>query len=144
MINWLLTNTMIFQARIVVIKTLVFLLLTCPAYSYHPYSRRKRFAILESYVKKWTGSENEAPSEDIPEQYQPVEHYIGYRDRPGPMISKLLRWDHRPKHLGPLLSRLVQLTKDIVEETDVVHSVLLSTVGMENTLIHSGGEKKTK
>ena len=60
------------------------------------------------------------------------------------MISKLLRWDHRPKHLGPLLSRLVQLTKDIVEETDVVHSVLLSTVGMENTLIHSGGEKKTK
>ena len=122
---------MIFQARIVVIKTLVFLLLTCPAYSYHPYSRRKRFAILESYVKKWTGSENEAPSEDIPEQYQPVEHYIGYRDRPGPMIFKLLRWDHRPKHLGP-------------EETDVVHSVLLSTVGMENTLIHSGGEKKTK
>ena len=137
---------MIFHARVLIIKTLVFLLLTCPAYSYHPHSRRKRFAILESYVKKWTGSENEAPSEDIPEKYQPVERYSKYEylDRPGPMISKLLRWDHRLEHLGPLLSRLVQLTKDIVEETDVVQSVLLSTVGMENTLIHNGGEKKRK
>lgn len=133
-------------------NTVVFLLLTSPAlYSQHHISRRRRFALLGNFVKEWTVSENEAPSEDVPEKYLPTKHYTiadtGYLGRPDPVISKLLRWDDRPEYLGPLLSRLVQLTKDILEETDVAQSLLLATVGMENTLVHHSevqGEESTR
>ena len=92
--------------------------------------------------------DNEAPSEMITEQYALAEPYevveTDYLGRPGPLLSSILRWDDRAEHLGPLLSRLVQLTRDIVEETDIVQSVLLAKVGMEDSLIHDRELEETK
>merc|ERR1712142_111291 len=139
-------GNMIFQVeRLIMIETVVILLLPNSVNPHHIHSRKRRFASLSKFVKKWTANENEATSEIITDDYVPIEPYVipesEYLGRPGPTVAKLLRWDDRVEHGGPLVSRLVPLTRDIVEETDIVQSVLLSLVGMENILIHSGEEQ---
>ena len=92
--------------------------------------------------KEMTSSEIEAPGKVISEEVKPMDpytiaesDYIGHR--PGPILSRILGWDDRAEHFGPLMSRLLQLSKDMVEETDVIQSLILMEMGMEENLIHT-------
>ena len=133
-----LSSSIVFRfamKRLVLLLHLVVLLLVLdPVRSHQSLVRRRRFASLIKYFNTVTKNDNEAPSKVVEEEYIPADPYgsveSDIKGHSRPFLSKILQWDDRPDHLGPLLSRLVQLTKDLMEDTDVVQSVVMRDLGM--------------
>jgi len=131
-----LTSRIVFRFGMtrVVLHMVVLLLVLDTVRPHQSLVRRRRFASLVKYFNTVTKNNNEAPGKVVEEDYIPADPYgsveSDFHGPPGPLISKILHWDERPEHLGPLLSRLVQLTKGLVEDTDIVQSIVMRDLGM--------------
>ena len=130
-----LSNSIVFRfgMKRLVLHMVVLLLVFDPP-GHQGLVRRRRFAGLIKYFNTVTKNDNEAPSEVVEEEYIPEDPYgsaeSDFKGHPRPFLSKILQWDDRPEHLGPLLSRMVQLSKELVEDTDVVQSIVMRDLGM--------------
>ena len=91
--------------------------------------RKRRFASVLSLLDQWRGKADQEYA--IPESYVfnavPVAPYdnsdsFQYLGRPNPFLANFLQWDEKYESMGPTLTRILGLAKDILENTDIIQS----------------------
>ena len=100
--------------------------------------RRRRFARVLSLLDEWVGEDQEnyaAPEPHIKNirttQGTPYERSdnFQYLGRPRGFLAQFLHWDENYEAMGPTLTRLVGLAKDLLEHTDVIQSIVSQKLG---------------
>ena len=100
--------------------------------------RRRRFARVLSLLEEWAGGDNEeyaAPESHInniqAKQGAPYERSdnFQYLGRPKGFLAQFLHWDENYEAMGPTLTRMVGLAKDLLEHTDVIQSIVSKELG---------------
>ena len=100
--------------------------------------RRRRFARVLSLLDEWVGGSNEefaAPEPHVKNiraaQRAPYERADSspYLGRPKGFLAQFLHWDENYEAMGPTLTRLVGLAKDLLEHTDVIQSIVTQQLG---------------
>ena len=106
----------------------------------HLLKRRRRFA---EFLKFWANNEAEiefAVPEKLVFSYGNDDHSFApydnsdeneYHGRPSPIVAELLDWDKNYDELGPTFSRLVGLSKDLLEYSDVFQSLAIQAIGLD-------------
>ena len=100
--------------------------------------RRRRFASVLSLLDEWVAGSNEeyaAPeahvksilaAEKAPYERSDNFQYLG---RPKGFLAQFLHWDENYEAMGPTLTRMVGLAKDLLEHTDVIQSIVSQELG---------------
>ena len=109
--------------------------------------RRRRFARVLSLLEDWVGGDSEeyaAPEPHINNilaaQGAPYERSdnFQYLGRPKGFLAQFLHWDENYEAMGPTLTRMVGLAKDLLEHTDVIQSIVSKELGAKRKTY--GGE----
>merc|ERR1712243_116780 len=79
---------------------------------------------LIHFYKRHTDEDQSYAPYDDSDQYE-------YHGRPSPIIAELLDWDENFDELGPTFSRLVGLSKDLLEYSDVFQSLTAKAIGLD-------------
>ena len=106
-------------------------------------SRKRRFV---DFMNFWSGD----PSEEyaVPEKFvhfaKPFSPYdannkYDYLGRPSHFMAKLLKWDMKYEELGPTVSRLLGLARDLLEHSDVIQSIVAKQLGAEGKVYGAAG-----
>ena len=103
--------------------------------------RRRRFARVLNLLEEWVGGgskeEYAAPEPHIKNiltaQGTPYERAdtFQYLGRPKGFLAQFLHWDENYEAMGPTLTRMVGLAKDLLEHTDVIQSIVSQELGAE-------------
>ena len=100
--------------------------------------RRRRFASVLNLLDEWVGGGTElyaAPephrknilaAERAPYDRSDNFQYLG---RPKGFLAQFLHWDENYESMGPTLTRMVGLAKDLLEHTDVIQSIVSQELG---------------
>merc|ERR1719365_432325 len=122
-------------SKLSIVIVMIFLL---EVESDHLLVRRRRFA---EYLKFWANNEAEnqyaVPEKLIfnygDQSFAPYDDSDKneYHGRPSPIVAQLLDWDQNYDELGPTFSRLVGLSKDLLESSDVFQSLAAKAIGLE-------------
>ena len=100
--------------------------------------RRRRFARVLNLLEEWVGGSKEeyaAPEPHIkniltaqgtPYELTDTYEYLG---RPKGFLAQFLHWDENYEAMGPTLTRMVGLAKDLLEHTDVIQSIVSKELG---------------
>ena len=100
--------------------------------------RRRRFARVLSLLEEWVGGNEEdyaAPEPHVKNlrtaQGSPYERAdnFQYLGRPKGFLAQFLHWDENYEAMGPTLTRMVGLAKDLLEHTDVIQSIVSQELG---------------
>ena len=97
--------------------------------------RGRRFASVVSLLDQWVGRDGEEYAR--PEKYVPPRgmqsNYeerdkFEYLGRPKGFLANFLHWDEKYESMGPTLTRVVGLAKDLLEHTDIIQSLLTKSL----------------
>ena len=97
--------------------------------------RRRRFASVVSLLDQWVGRDVEEYAE--PEKYiqsRGIQATYEERDkfeylgRPKGFLASFLHWDEKYESMGPTLTRMVGLAKDLLEHTDIIQSLVAKSL----------------
>ena len=102
--------------------------------------RRRRFASVLSLLDEWVVGGNKEYATPEPQKKSiltaeraPYDHSdnFQYLGRPKGFLAKFLHWDENYESMGPTLTRMVGLAKDLLEHTDVIQSIVSQELGAE-------------
>ena len=102
--------------------------------------RRRRFASVLNLLDEWVvgGTEQYAAPEPHRKNILAAERApydrsdkFQYLGRPKGFLAQFLHWDENYESMGPTLTRMVGLAKDLLEHTDVIQSIVSQELGAE-------------
>ena len=112
-------------------KSAMLILLLFVPNSMLSFSKKQKLAseILKSVSSTESVDENNIIEEPATLYGHP--HKSAFLGRPTRFIAKLLHWDKTPQFMGPLVSRLIKLNKELLENTNIVQSIVMQGLGLE-------------
>ena len=60
-----------------------------------------------------------------------------YLGRPKGFLARFLHWDEKFEEMGPTLTRLVGLARDLLEHTDIIQSLVTQKLGVSGRVYDS-------
>lgn len=110
--------------------------------------RRRRFASVLTMLEHWVGREGQefAQPEKLvknkvvkaPYDKKDMFEYLG---RPKGFLANFLHWDEKYESMGPTLTRMVGLAKDLLEHTDIIQSLVAKNLVAKRKVYDSQTEK---